>query len=126
MGRRVCTARSSRTSFIYKAESSPHRNCTLSQHASPTARAAAIYLGLMAYQLFLAWVMPGVEQEGLPIASLNGGTLMYNCGSFALASATFHNQVQAEMSPCRQRARLLVHDLGHSSRVALDRRLPTY
>jgi delta24(24(1))-sterol reductase len=35
----------------------------------------------MAYQLFLAWVVPGYKQEGLPVPSLGYKTLMYNCNA---------------------------------------------
>lgn len=35
----------------------------------------------MVYQLFLAWVVPGYKQEGLPVPSLGYKTLMYNCNA---------------------------------------------
>ena len=53
------------------------------QHASPTQRGAVIYLGLIAYQLFLAAIMPGFQQEGLPVPSLKGKRLFYNCNALA-------------------------------------------
>jgi len=31
------------------------------------------------YQLFIAWIIPGYQQEGLPVPSLGYKTLMYNC-----------------------------------------------
>lgn len=34
------------------------------QEAYPTAWAAQVYLGLMAFQLLLAFVMPGKDQQG--------------------------------------------------------------
>jgi delta24(24(1))-sterol reductase len=33
------------------------------------------------FQLALAWVMPGYQQEGLPVPSLGYKTLMYNCNA---------------------------------------------
>jgi delta24(24(1))-sterol reductase len=49
------------------------------QHAAPTWHATKLYFGFMAFQLGLALVMPGYKQEGLPIASLKGKKLIYNC-----------------------------------------------
>ena len=40
-----------------------------------------MYGSLMAFQLFLAFVMPGYQQEGLPVPSLGYKTLMYNCNA---------------------------------------------
>lgn len=51
------------------------------QHASPTSTGLQIYLGLMAFQLLLAIVLPGFKQIGLPIESLGGRRLMYNCNA---------------------------------------------
>lgn len=61
------------------------------QHAAPTPKGAQIYLGLMAFQLFLAIVLPGYQQIGLPIESLNGRRLLYNCnalGAFYITMIT--------------------------------------
>jgi len=51
------------------------------QDAYPTKYAFAMYGSLMTFQLFLAFVMPGYQQEGLPVPSLNYKTLMYNCNA---------------------------------------------
>jgi Delta24(24(1))-sterol reductase len=40
------------------------------------------------YQLFLALVMPGYQQEGLPVPSLGYKTLMYNCNALYSLYAT--------------------------------------
>ncbi|KAH9808967.1 ergosterol biosynthesis ERG4/ERG24 [Melampsora americana] len=52
-------------------------------HTSPTWSSFRLYTGFMLYELFLAWVMPGVWQEGLPIPSLNGGKMLYYCNALA-------------------------------------------
>lgn len=54
-----------------------------SQHAAPSKRGAQIYLGLMAFQLVIAAIMPGFQQEGLPVPSLKGKRLPYNCNALA-------------------------------------------
>jgi delta24(24(1))-sterol reductase len=38
-----------------------------------------MYSALIAFQLGLAFVIPGYQQEGLPVPSLGYKTLMYNC-----------------------------------------------
>lgn len=53
------------------------------EHASPSARGAQIYLGLMAFQLVIAAILPGFQQEGLPVPSLKGKRLPYNCNALA-------------------------------------------
>ncbi|KAH9027934.1 ERG4/ERG24 ergosterol biosynthesis protein [Lactarius hengduanensis] len=60
--------------------------------ASPNLYAWKVYSGLIFYELFLAWVMPGYMQEGLPVPSLGYKTLMYKCNAlfsvyFTLATA---------------------------------------
>ncbi|KAG9048018.1 C-24(28) sterol reductase [Tulasnella sp. UAMH 9824] len=58
------------------------------EDAYPDAWSTTFYVGLMAFQLFLAFVMPGYQQEGLPVPSLNYKTLMYNCNALACWYAT--------------------------------------
>ncbi|KAM0788194.1 hypothetical protein ACM66B_001353 [Microbotryomycetes sp. NB124-2] len=53
------------------------------QHAAPTKRAAQLYLSLIGIQTLLAFVAPGVKQEGLPVSSLGGRTLTYNCNAYS-------------------------------------------
>ncbi|CAE6446070.1 unnamed protein product [Rhizoctonia solani] len=56
--------------------------------AYPTLHAFNMYTGLMIFQLFLAFVMPGYIQEGLPVPSLGYKTLKYNCNALASFYAT--------------------------------------
>ncbi|KAG5654354.1 hypothetical protein H0H81_003812 [Sphagnurus paluster] len=49
--------------------------------ASPNLYAWKVYSGNVIFQLFLAQVLPGYQQEGLPVPSLNYKTLMYNCNA---------------------------------------------
>jgi Delta24(24(1))-sterol reductase len=51
------------------------------QHASPTWYTFNMYTGFAAYQLFLAFIIPGYIQEGLPVPSLGYKTLKYNCNA---------------------------------------------
>ena len=51
------------------------------QDASPNLYAWKVYTGLVAFQLFLAFIIPGYKQEGLPVPSLGYKTLMYNCNA---------------------------------------------
>jgi len=53
------------------------------QHAYPSRRGAEIYGGLIVFQLFIAAVLPGFQQEGLPVPSLRGKRLPYNCNALA-------------------------------------------
>jgi len=43
---------------------------------------------MFAFQLALAWVMPGYQQEGLPVPSLGYKTLMYNCNAIGCLYTT--------------------------------------
>ena len=47
-----------------------------------------VYTGLVVFQLFLAFVIPGYQQEGLPVPSLGYKTLMYNCNALGCLYAT--------------------------------------
>jgi Delta24(24(1))-sterol reductase len=47
-----------------------------------------VYTGNFVFQLFLAWVMPGYMQEGLPIPSLGYKTLVYKCNALLSLWAT--------------------------------------
>ena len=53
----------------------------IQQDASPNLYAWTVYTGLMAFQLFLAWVIPGYKQQGLPVPSLGYKKLTYNCNA---------------------------------------------
>lgn len=58
------------------------------QNAAPTKKAVALYLSLLIMQLLFAFVMPGVKQQGLPVSSLGGRTLTYNCNAYSALYAT--------------------------------------
>ncbi|CAK5267673.1 unnamed protein product [Mycena citricolor] len=58
------------------------------QDAFPTAWAWKVYSTNIFFQLFLAWVMPGVQQKGLPVPSLGYESLMYNCNALFSMYAT--------------------------------------
>ncbi|KAG0147721.1 hypothetical protein CROQUDRAFT_91046 [Cronartium quercuum f. sp. fusiforme G11] len=60
----------------------------IKMHTCPTWSAFKLYGGFMFYQVFLAWIMPGVWQEGLPIPSLNGGKMRYYCNALSSWYAT--------------------------------------
>ena len=51
----------------------------IEQDASPTFYAWKVYSGNFFFQLFIAWILPGYQQEGLPVPSLNYKSLMYKC-----------------------------------------------
>jgi len=52
------------------------------QDASPSPWAIKVYSTYFFFQLFIAWVIPGFKQEGLPVPSLGYKTLMYNCNAY--------------------------------------------
>ncbi|TFK39809.1 ergosterol biosynthesis ERG4/ERG24 [Crucibulum laeve] len=56
--------------------------------ASPNAYAWKVYSGMVVFQLFLAQVMPGFQQQGLPVPSLGYKPLMYNCNALSSLYAT--------------------------------------
>lgn len=58
------------------------------QDASPNAYAWKVYSANIFFQLFLAWVMPGFKQEGLPVPSLGYKTLTYHCNALYSLYAT--------------------------------------
>lgn len=47
-----------------------------------------MYSAFVAFELFVAFIMPGYQQEGLPVPSLNYKTLMYNCNAIACVYTT--------------------------------------
>jgi delta24(24(1))-sterol reductase len=88
------------------------------QDASPNLYAWKVYSGLIFYELFLAWVMPGYMQEGLPVPSLGYKTLMYNCN--ALFSVYF-TLITAAISHYYHIFRLteIIDNYGHIMTVAM-------
>jgi Delta24(24(1))-sterol reductase len=86
--------------------------CTLtrlSQSAAPTLRGATIYLGLMAYQLVLAFTMPGISIEGLPVRSLGGKKLKYHCNALASFYVTCLTVVALHLSGLFKISQLIDH-----------------
>ncbi|KAJ3499870.1 hypothetical protein NLJ89_g10041 [Agrocybe chaxingu] len=53
----------------------------VAKDASPNFYAWKVYSGNFFFQLFIALVIPGYQQEGLPVPSLGYKTLMYNCNA---------------------------------------------
>eukprot|EP00759_Apiculatamorpha_spiralis_P058417 PhF_6_TR9201/c0_g1_i2/m.14407/K00223/ERG4; Delta24(24(1))-sterol reductase len=51
----------------------------LRQHATPTQETVVVYTLFLLYELVLAFIMPGVVTQGLPLPSLGGHTLDYKC-----------------------------------------------
>ncbi|GJJ11481.1 hypothetical protein Clacol_005714 [Clathrus columnatus] len=49
--------------------------------AYPTTYSFTMYSAFVAFELLVAFIMPGYQQEGLPVPSLNYRTLMYNCNA---------------------------------------------
>ncbi|KAJ7759252.1 ergosterol biosynthesis ERG4/ERG24 [Mycena metata] len=58
------------------------------EDANPSLYAWKVYGGNIIFQFILALVMPGYQQEGLPVPSLNYKTLMYNCNALYSLYAT--------------------------------------
>ncbi|GAA6064279.1 hypothetical protein JCM10212_000981 [Sporobolomyces blumeae] len=58
------------------------------ENAAPTKRASVLYLSFLSLQLVLAFVMPGVTQQGLPVSSLGGKTLTYHCNAYSCVYTT--------------------------------------
>ncbi|GAA5912614.1 delta(24(24(1)))-sterol reductase [Sporobolomyces salmoneus] len=56
--------------------------------ASPTKRATTLYLSFLSLQLVLAFILPGVTQQGLPVSSLGGKTLTYHCNAYSCVYST--------------------------------------
>ncbi|GAA5939877.1 delta(24(24(1)))-sterol reductase [Sporobolomyces koalae] len=56
--------------------------------AAPTKRATTLYLSFLVLQLVLAFILPGVTQQGLPVSSLGGKTLTYHCNAYACVYVT--------------------------------------
>ncbi|TRM65571.1 ergosterol biosynthesis ERG4/ERG24 [Schizophyllum amplum] len=70
----------------------------VSVDAFPNAYAWKVYSGNVFFQLFLAWVMPGFDQEGLPVPSLGYKTLMYKCNALWSLYATMATAAALHLS----------------------------
>lgn len=108
-------AHSSRESFSQNA----YYICScLLQDASPDLYAWKVYSGLIAYELLLAWIMPGYMQEGLPVPSLGYKTLMYKCNALYSVYATM---ITAAVLHYTEIFRLtdIIDNFGHLMTVAM-------
>jgi delta24(24(1))-sterol reductase len=47
-----------------------------------------LYTTFLVVQLLLAFVLPGVTQQGLPVSSLGGKTLTYHCNAYSCVYST--------------------------------------
>ena len=60
----------------------------LYEHALPTAETVSVYAAFIALQTALALFLPGLFVEGLPVKSLGGKKLTYNCNGYGAWVAT--------------------------------------
>jgi delta24(24(1))-sterol reductase len=60
----------------------------LTTGAAPTVYAALLYFGFLGLQLVLAWTMPGVRVQGLPVPSEGNRRYSYRCNGAASWYAT--------------------------------------
>jgi Delta24(24(1))-sterol reductase len=77
-----------------------------------------VYTGNFVFQLFLAWVMPGYMQEGLPVPSLGYKTLMYNCNALLSLWATMITAAALHTTGVF-RLTALIDNFGHLMSVAM-------
>lgn len=77
-----------------------------------------MYTGLIVYQLFLAWVLPGYMQEGLPVPSLNYRTLMYKCNAISCIYATMATAAVLHYTEIF-RLTEIIDNFGHLMTVAM-------
>ncbi|KAF7794249.1 hypothetical protein EIP86_005382 [Pleurotus ostreatoroseus] len=87
-------------------------------HASPNAYAWRTYCGLIAYQLALAWVVPGYMQEGLPVPSLNYKTLIYKCNAIGCIYITWATAAVLHVTGIF-RLTSIIENFGHLMTVAM-------
>lgn len=86
--------------------------------AFPTWRAIRDYGGLIVFQLFLAVVMPGYWQEGLPVPSLGYKTLWYKCNALSSLYATLIVTAALHFSGVYQLQTIMYH-FGEYMTVAI-------
>ncbi|KIJ55202.1 hypothetical protein M422DRAFT_23816 [Sphaerobolus stellatus SS14] len=56
--------------------------------AYPTRYAFTMFTSFVLFELGVAFIIPGYQQEGLPVPSLNYKTLMYNCNALGCVYTT--------------------------------------
>lgn len=88
------------------------------QDASPNAYAWKAYLGLMAFQLTLAGIVPGYMQEGLPVPSLGYKTLMYKCNAIGCIYITWAVAAVLQYTGVI-RLQSIIDNFGHLMTVAM-------
>ena len=54
----------------------------ISEKMWPTSETWMVYLSFVAIETLFAWLLPGFKVEGLPVPSLNGQKLLYNCNGY--------------------------------------------
>jgi delta24(24(1))-sterol reductase len=92
-------------------------NCCI-QDASPNLYAWKVYSGLIVFQLALALVVPGYQQEGLPVPSLGYKTLMYNCNALGCIYLTYITAIVLHTSHIF-RLTEIIDNYGHIMTVAM-------
>ncbi|KAJ7247612.1 ergosterol biosynthesis ERG4/ERG24 [Mycena haematopus] len=88
------------------------------EDAYPSLYAWQVYGGNIIFQLFLAWVMPGYQQEGLPVPSLNYKTLVYNCNALYSLYATMATAAVLHYTSIFRLTEIL-DNFGHLMSVAM-------
>ncbi|KAF8216569.1 ergosterol biosynthesis ERG4/ERG24 [Mycena galopus ATCC 62051] len=88
------------------------------EDANPSLYAWKVYGGNIVFQLFLAWVMPGYQQEGLPVPSLNYKTLNYNCNALYSLYATMATAAALHYTDTFRLTEIL-DNFGHLMSVAM-------
>ncbi|KAI4523276.1 ERG4/ERG24 ergosterol biosynthesis protein [Schizophyllum commune Loenen D] len=86
--------------------------------AYPTAYAWKVYSGNIFLQLFLAYVLPGFRQEGLPVPSLGYRTLTYYCNALSAVYATMVIAAGLHLSGLF-RLTEIIDNYGHIMTVAM-------
>ncbi|KAJ7696605.1 ergosterol biosynthesis ERG4/ERG24 [Mycena rosella] len=88
------------------------------EDANPSLYAWKVYGGNVVFQLFLALVVPGFQQEGLPVPSLDYKTLTYNCNALY---SLYTTMITAAVLHCTGIFRLteIIDNFGHLMSVGM-------
>ncbi|EJD07687.1 ERG4/ERG24 ergosterol biosynthesis protein [Fomitiporia mediterranea MF3/22] len=86
--------------------------------ASPNAYAWKVYSGFFFFQLFIAFILPGYQQEGLPVPSLGYKTLMYNCNALSCLYVTMATAAALHLTDTF-RLTSIIDNYGHLMTVAI-------
>ena len=93
-------------------------NLSIYQDASPNAYAWKVYSGFFFFQLFIAFIVPGYKQEGLPVPSLGYKTLMYNCNALSCLYITMITAAGLHLTHTF-RLTEIIDNYGHIMSVAI-------